>query len=506
MTTTKRAKQEVSLVDALRELVDIPALIEGANAFHLPSVAIRPRGKKGILYLFVGGERGPSLKTTNRSQAEVLKMAFVGQLLAERLGVVNKRRTSLSTVAAWNLKIKQVPRVADARAAQNLRERRNEFRRLAPFIVDRTIEDVTPTWAKEAEMSMLVAGYAPGTARSTLSAFKTALREYAAHAQIVLQPLFRLPPPPPLKERVFTHEEFERIVGVGEGFVWDAENDRWAEDVFTDPTTGQTVRERLRHPERLRARYAMGLRLFLLSLFTGTRHAALVDVRWIANTSTGWIDIEAGVLHRDGSSGRVRSNKGVGPALFFENLRTILMVWRKEDLDRGINSVIHRTDEGAGYGRPYSSDAYVLWRSLLEAAGIDASLTPHACKKTLASWMRLGQVPGSAAASYLSTTIRTLGRYYEAVDRMHEQVPAARMIDRMIGDGIVLPHAQVRDANRYARTYIPQDLAAQPRETREALGVFIDPRERVPVRLSSRPQAHLDLLPGKRDSLESDEM
>ena len=496
MSSTLAQSAEESLVPSLQRLVDVPPVMDGLMAaMKIPRVTKHRRGVKGTWYLHIGGERGPSTKTTDEGLAEAFRQMFIRQWVAERMGVVNRLRTPLAEVFAFNLTLKSVPPVASKRTGDNYRERRNEILRLLPYIEGLTIQDVTPEWGQKTEAALqVVDGYAYGTMRATLSAFQTMLSEYAAHCRIVLPPLFKLPPLPPKKERVATHEEFERIVGVGEGFVWDAANGCWAEEDVVDPATGQTFKRRLMHPPATRVRLAMGLRLAILAFFTGTRHTAVVDLRWLPNTRSGWIDLDAGIINRVGQE-RPSLNKGHDLYLFFDGLRSVLTPWFNADMDRRVDCVIHRTDAGH-HGKPYANGAYGLWNDLMEAAGITDKLTPHVGKKTLASWLRILRVPRSSTASLLSTREETLGRHYEMVERLHEQVPAALAIDKLIREGFTVPFAATSAPNRYATAFIPYEVAALPQKTREALGVCADIRQRRPIYLPSTDiKAHFELRP-----------
>ena len=44
-----------------------------------------------------------------------------------------------------------------------------------------------------------------------------------------------------------------------------------------------------------RARFA---RFILVALYTGTRHDAILRLQWMANTTGGWFDLDAGILFR----------------------------------------------------------------------------------------------------------------------------------------------------------------------------------------------------------------
>ena len=53
-------------------------------------------------------------------------------------------------------------------------------------------------------------------------------------------------------------------------------------------------------------------RFILIALYTGTRHNAILRLRWVPNTDSGWIDLASGVIYRR-ASGAVDKGKAAAP-------------------------------------------------------------------------------------------------------------------------------------------------------------------------------------------------
>lgn len=50
-------------------------------------------------------------------------------------------------------------------------------------------------------------------------------------------------------------------------------------------------------------------RFILLALATGTRHSAILSLRWAMSLDTGWVDTKAGIIHRRGERERITKKR-----------------------------------------------------------------------------------------------------------------------------------------------------------------------------------------------------
>ena len=69
-------------------------------------------------------------------------------------------------------------------------------------------------------------------------------------------------------------------------------------------------------------------RFILIALYTGTRHDAILNMRWGVNSEGGWFDLDHGVMYRRGQ-GQRETNKRRPPAPVPDNLVPHLRRWRR---------------------------------------------------------------------------------------------------------------------------------------------------------------------------------
>jgi integrase len=146
------------------------------------------------------------------------------------------------------------------------------------------------------------------------------------------------------------------------------------------------------------------IRVLLIGVYTGTRPGAIFNLRWLPSPSCGWVDLEAGVLHRRGSTVRP-SNKRQPPAKIHAKLLPFLRRWRKADAARGIVSVVHYQ------GKPIRK-LRRSWESVAIAAGAVHRDGPHIMRHTAATWLMRSGVSPYEAAGYLGMSPETLWETY----------------------------------------------------------------------------------------------
>ena len=69
-------------------------------------------------------------------------------------------------------------------------------------------------------------------------------------------------------------------------------------------------------------------RFILIGLYTGTRHDAILRLQWMANTTGGWFDLDAGMLYRRPQDA-IETNKRRTPSPIPPRLMPHLQRWRK---------------------------------------------------------------------------------------------------------------------------------------------------------------------------------
>jgi integrase len=143
-------------------------------------------------------------------------------------------------------------------------------------------------------------------------------------------------------------------------------------------------------------------RLILICVYSGTRPGAALDLRWLPAPTSGWIDLQAGLLHRGPEISR---NKRKGTCRIHLRLLTHLKRWQRIDAQNGHTHCIHLN--GKSIKRVHKA-----WRWVMRAAGQGPD-GPHICRHTCATWMMQSGVSYYEASGYLGLSPETLERHYE---------------------------------------------------------------------------------------------
>lgn len=189
------------------------------------------------------------------------------------------------------------------------------------------------------------------TARRDLETLRAAVNNYHAETPLTAVPIVKLPARANPRERWLTRQEAAAMI--------------------------RTARSsnRTKHLARF----------ILIGVYTGTRHEAILRLHWQRTPAAGWVDLEAGVLHRRGSQ-ELRTKKQRPPSRLPRRLLAHLRRWRRLDLEaqkkdprKPINLVVHY------YGRPVTR-LKTAWASVREAAELGRDVTPHVLRHTAATW------------------------------------------------------------------------------------------------------------------------
>jgi integrase len=167
-------------------------------------------------------------------------------------------------------------------------------------------------------------------------------------------------------------------------------------------------------------------RFILIGLATGTRHAAILGVRWLPSVDTGWVDLDAGVMHRRGQE-EGETTKRRPPVRLGRKIMAHLRRWKAiDELDRAEAARIYEARDHRW--REYLPPAPFLhvvayegravqkmrkpWYAAIDLSGLRESATPHILRHTRATWMMQAGVPLWKAAGYLGMTAKMLDDRY----------------------------------------------------------------------------------------------
>jgi len=209
------------------------------------------------------------------------------------------------------------------------------------------------------------------TVRRELAVLRAAINAYHAEHMLDAVPVVTLPEASPPRDRWLTRSEVAAMLLAAR-----------------------------RHPERP-ARTAL-VRFLLIGLYTGTRSSAIRGLQWMPNLKGGWVDLEAGVMHRRAVTDR-QTNKRQPPLRIPPRLLGHLKRWHA--LDKKAGHVIHQN------GQPLLKQRRA-WEWVRSKAGLGTDVTPHILRHTCATWTMQGGADLWQAAGFLGMSPEILWRVY----------------------------------------------------------------------------------------------
>lgn len=229
---------------------------------------------------------------------------------------------------------------------------------LTPFWGDLMCSGVTGATCRRYEKHR--AGKAPSTIRRELAYLQSALN-YAHKEGILIHPVaVTLPKASPPRSRWLTRGEAAKL---------------------------------------LRASAPHFRRFVLIALYTGTRASTILNLRWTASLDAGWVDVENGVIHRQGARQAV-SNKRRGSVKMPRRLAAHMRRWARQG---GSHVVEYK-------GEPVASVKKAMMKACRRAKL--EGVSPHVLKHTAVTWAFQAGMTKEDAADYFSTTSATLERVY----------------------------------------------------------------------------------------------
>jgi integrase len=181
--------------------------------------------------------------------------------------------------------------------------------------------------------------------------------------------------------------------------VWKPEDSPRRERVLTRKEAAQL----LRAARRLRLGYVA--RFILLGLYTGTRHAAILSLRWYPSPDAGWLDPQAGIIYRAGTAEK-QTRKRRTAARMPDRLLAHVRRWAALDLARGPQAAVVRYK-----GQPITRQQRG-WDAVVKEAGLGADVTPHVLKHSATTWLLRMGMDLWDVAGLTGTSVKTLETVY----------------------------------------------------------------------------------------------
>ena len=263
------------------------------------------------------------------------------------------------------------------------------FAALLPFWGPKNCADVSGSTCRDYVAWRMSGGtgraVSESTARRELQTFSAALG-YAYRERKVDRPIpVTFPPEAAARDRWLTRAEAARLIAGALG---------WRVTACDRFTREPTQMRRWHKPQYHVARF------ILIGLGTGTRHDAILRLRWGVNSSGGWIDLEKRLLFRKAVEQReTKKRQPVAPmsrrlAAHAGRWRRITVVGPVEYAGRLI------LKERRGF------------REACDRAGLGDDVVPHVLRHTYATWAILSGVSLSRVARAMGASEKMIERVY----------------------------------------------------------------------------------------------
>lgn len=217
------------------------------------------------------------------------------------------------------------------------------LKQLIPFWAGKDLTRVRGSTCRAYVEKRVSEGRKPETARRELETLQAAIRRWHKESPLDSVPAVTLPPKAQPRERYLERSEAAAL---------------------------------------LRAARALGhkhiARFILIGLYTGTRHNAILSLRWVPGLAGGHIDLERAILFRRGR-GEQETSKRRPPVRVGLRLLSHLRRWQAIDAERGIANVISYRGQAIAKERR-------AFAKVVKAANLGQDVTPHTLRHTCATW------------------------------------------------------------------------------------------------------------------------
>lgn len=292
---------------------------------------------------------------------------------------------------------------------------------LGLFFAGKMVADLTPntcrayaTWRTAQPQARFKVG--PGYRYQTLDQVprvgsQTALRELGvlsaaigyAHAEhrLLYPVVIAMPDKKPSRERWLSRSEAARLLWAALGFRHVASDRITRREIWHRTVEDQAVSKAARAGgAKADGKSRHVARFILTGLYTGTRHEAILRLKWLPTTEGGYVDLRGGILYRRGQA-EGESSKRRTPVPLSKRLQAHMRRWKGQ-------SVSHVVEfDGLPLDRLRRA-----WTTARLAAGLGEEVTPHILRHTFATWAVREGVSFGMVALALGTTERIVRDVY----------------------------------------------------------------------------------------------
>lgn len=211
---------------------------------------------------------------------------------------------------------------------------------------------------------------------------------------------------------------------------WHGESQLAAVPKIIKPAESQAVQRYLTRNEAAkmlwfayRKRWFHIVRFILIGIYSGTRHATILSLKWYPSDDAGHVDVEGCKLYRRGAMvGQTKKRRPT--SRLPDRLMAHLRRWREMDLAHGPQSAIIRW-----HGKPIAKERRA-WDLVVKGAGLDEEVTPHVLKHTCITWLlQEGKLELWDISGLTGTSMKTIENTYGHQDADY-QVAASQAFGR----------------------------------------------------------------------------
>lgn len=152
-------------------------------------------------------------------------------------------------------------------------------------------------------------------------------------------------------------------------------------------------------------------RFILIGLYTGTRSGAILGLSWLPSVNTGFVDLDAGIMHRSGS-GQRQTKKRQPPVAIPARLLAHMKRWKA--MDGNLRTVVNWNGSSLiSLKKAFKSACKRANLGWLDSKGeFKTDVIPHTLRHTATTWLMQAGVDIWQVAGFVGMTAEMVERTY----------------------------------------------------------------------------------------------